>query len=135
MLTVKWKAALLGVIACCVLQGETFGQTAPLHASVFDGIIVAGYANNGAYINCTGPAIKYSRQSFTVMAGLLPTLLFKQEEKRDDVPRNAAVMPTLGFGLTAIYRRFAIQLPTFYTPKTNVDDGKWKPGIGVGYRF
>jgi len=130
-----WKAALLGGIACCMLQERAFGQATKLTTSVFEGIVVGGYTDHGGYLNCTGPAVKYQVTSFTLMLGLLPTLKFKRERVVGDAPRNAVMTPTLGFGMTAIYQCFAIQIPVFYSPKTSVDDGKWKPGIGVGYRF
>lgn len=130
-----WKAALLGGVILFMLQEWALGQEAGVKASVFEGILVGGYTDQGAYLNCTGPAVKYQLKSFSVLFGLLPTLKFKKEQTALGAPKNSVMTPTLGFGITAIFRHFAIQLPAFYSPKTNVDNGKWKPGIGFGYRF
>lgn len=129
------KAVLWGGMVIFMLQGTVLGQEAKLKAAIFEGVLVGGYTDHGAYLNCTGPAIKYQAKSFSVMLGLLPTLKFKKERTVGDAPKNSVMTPTLGFGLTAIFRHFAIQLPAFYSPKTSVDNGKWRPGIGVGYRF
>ncbi|MDC8101108.1 hypothetical protein [Chryseobacterium rhizosphaerae] len=44
-------------------------------------------------------------------------------------------MPTLGAGLTMVYKKIAFQLPVYYNAKTADQDGHWKIGIGVGYSF
>lgn len=129
------KAALLGGMVIFMLQKMALGQEAKLKTSVFEGVLVGGYTDSGVYLNCTGPAVKYQAKSVSVMLGLLPTLKFKKEQTVGDAPKNSLMTPTLGFGITAVFRHFAIQLPAFYSPKTSTDDGKWKPGIGVGYRF
>lgn len=129
------KAIIWGSMVIFMLRGVAFGQEAKLTTSIFEGVLVGGYTDRGVYLNCTGPAVKYPAKSFSIMLGLLPTLKFKKEQTVGEAPENSVVTPTLGFGLTAIFRQFAIQFPAFYSPKTSVDDGKWRPGIGVGYRF
>src|SRR5690606_16232911 len=99
-----------------------------------EGIVVAGYADNGGYLNLVGPAIKITNKPWTMLVGLLPSLKFK-EDKTTNGTKNSLVTPTLGFGLTTVYKHFAIQIPLFYTNKTASGDGKWNVGIGMGYKF
>lgn len=110
-------------------------QTTKLQASLFEGILVAGYTDEGAYINCTGPAVKYVVKKTSIMAGLLPSLKIKKDRVQGGATRNSPLTPTLGFGLTGCYKHLVIQLPAFYSAKTSTADGNWKLGIGVGYKF
>ncbi|QNL49690.1 hypothetical protein H8S90_23725 [Olivibacter sp. SDN3] len=134
-MSVKYYFAIFGGLACCLLHGNAKAQSDKVQASLFDGILVAGYADEGAYLNCTGPAVKYIHKSFSVMIGLLPTLKIKKDRVEDNATRNALITPTLGFGMTVSYRHFVVQIPAFYTNKTNVENGRWNPGVGVGYKF
>src|SRR5690554_2520130 len=109
-------------------------QTNETKATLIEGIVVAGYADDGGYINLVGPAIKFTNKPLVVLVGLLPSLKFK-EDKSVSGPKNALVMPTLGFGVTAAYKHLAIQVPLFYNNKTASNDGKWNVGFGVGYKF
>ncbi|MGX5690963.1 hypothetical protein [Arcticibacter tournemirensis] len=102
---------------------------------LFDGLFVAGYVDNGAYVNCTGPSIKFTKRPVSVLLGLLPGLRIKEDKVPEGAPKNSVVTPSLGFGLTAAYKHLAIQLPFYYTNKTTTKDGKWNPGIGIGYKF
>ncbi|WP_241254808.1 hypothetical protein [Sphingobacterium sp. DR205] len=119
-----------------VLSLAAYSQQNPVKASLFEGILVAGYADHGAYINCTGPAVKYNfAKKRAVMLGLLPTLKLKDDKVEEGKPKNSWITPTLGFGLTLVSGHMAIQLPAFYNAKTSTSDGKWKLGIGMGYKF
>ncbi len=100
--------------------------------SIWEGYIIAGYVDKGAYLNFTGPAIKWKKKSFTLLAGVLPSLRFKKDNNEVS---NSFVMPSLGAGLTLSYKHFALQLPVFYNPKTSAVSGRWHPGIGIGYKF
>lgn len=104
-------------------------------ATLFEGILVAGYADQGAYINCTGPAIKFSKKPISVLIGLLPSLRIKKDKVTAGAPQNSVITPNLGFGLTAVYKHLAVQVPVYYNAKTSVKDGKWNPGVGIGYKF
>lgn len=114
----------------------SYGQEKTVKGSLFEGIAVAGYTDHGAYINCTGPAVKYifSPKS-CLLLGLLPSLKLKEDQVEAGKPKNSWVTPSLGFGLTAIIRHIAIQLPAFYAAKTGTADGKWRLGVGIGYKF
>lgn len=112
-----------------------FAQNATIKGSLFDGTVVAGYVDKGAYINCTGPAVKYSRSGASILLGLLPTLKIKEDKVEAGKPKNTWVTPTLGFGITACIGHFALQLPAFYAAKTATTNGKWNLGAGIGYKF
>ncbi|RCH53624.1 hypothetical protein DJ568_16820 [Mucilaginibacter hurinus] len=118
-----------------MLNFRAQAQTGTIKPSLFDGIIVAGYVDKGAYINCTGPNIKYASKPLCIMLGLLPSLKFKEDKSSGNVTKNSLVTPSLGFGLTMAYKHLAIQLPAFYTAKTVSSNGKWNAGIGLGYKF
>lgn len=104
-------------------------------AQLFDGLLVAGYLDHGAFINCTGPAIKFSKKPYCVMLGLLPGLRIKEDQAPAEVPKNSVITPSLGFGLTASFKHLALQLPLYYKSKTATKDGVWKAGLGLGYKF
>lgn len=104
-------------------------------ASLFEGIIVAGYVDKGAFINCAGPAIKFSKKPVAVLVGLLPSLRIKKDKVAAGATENAVITPNLGAGITATYKHLAIQVPVYYNAKTSTTDGKWNPGIGIGYKF
>lgn len=103
--------------------------------SLFDGIIAAGYVDKGAYVNCTGPSVKFTRKPLTLMLGLLPGLRIKEDKIAAGAPKNSVVTPSLGFGLTLAIGHLVVQTPFYYTSKTSSKDGKWNPGVGLGYRF
>lgn len=113
-----------------------YSQEKTVKGSLFEGIVVAGYTDHGAYINCTGPAVKYIfTPKSCLLLGLLPSLKLKEDKVEAEKPKNSWVTPSLGFGLTAVFRHIAIQLPAFYTAKTSAANGKWRLGIGLGYKF
>ncbi len=114
----------------CFLSGHA--QTKPV---LFEGTVVGGYVNRGGYINCTGPGIKWSRKPYSALFGLLPGLRIKEDRQVMGATKNAMITPSLGFGITAAYRHLALQLPFYYNAKTNLKDGRWHMGIGIGYKL
>lgn len=124
-------AALSGLAFLCSIFSSIAQPS--IKSSVFDGIIVTGYADRGMYVNCTGPAVKLSKKPFSLMIGLLPSLKIKKDNSTTN--QNAIVTPSLGFGTTALYKHLAIQIPFFYSAKTSTQNGSWKAGIGIGYKF
>lgn len=115
---------------------SALGQEKAVKGSLFEGIVVAGYADHGGYINCTGPSIKYTFASkSSILFGFMPSLKLREDKVDAGKPKNSLITPTLGLGLTAVFRHMAIQLPAFYNAKTSTSDGKWKLGIGMGYKF
>lgn len=104
-----------------------------IKASFFDGIAIAGYVDHGAFINFTGPNLSLTHKHIKFVMGMLPSLRIKKD--RSPGTKNSPVMPTLGAGLTMVYKKIAFQLPVYYNAKTADQDGNWKIGIGVGYSF
>ena len=101
--------------------------------SFFEGIAVAGYVDHGAFVNFTGPSVSFVQNQTKVMFGMLPSIRIKED--RSSSTKNSIITPNLGMGITVAYKKLALQVPLYYNAKTSTDDGKWKVGIGVGYRF
>jgi hypothetical protein len=113
-------------------NNETVSRETQLKFAAYDGTIVAGYVDHGAYLNFTGPNISLSRNNSKIMLGMLPSLRIKEDNKE---PKNSLVTPGLGIGLTYYYKHIAFQLPLYYNAKTSTEDGKWNCGIGLGIRL
>ena len=131
----KYKAVFLSSL---ILFGFFFtakSQVKETKAVLFDGIIAAGYVDNGAYLNFAGPGLKFTRKPVTILIGLLPSLKFKEDKVVNGATKNAIVTPSLGFGLTTAYKHLALQVPFFYNGKTAVKDGRWNVGFGIGYKL
>ncbi|PWN69041.1 hypothetical protein C1631_013310 [Chryseobacterium phosphatilyticum] len=118
-----------------LVSGLCFSQetSSKVKASFFDGIAVAGYVDDGAFINFTGPNVSLVHKKVKFIMGMLPSLRIKEDHSSGT--RNSFITPTLGAGLTTVYKRIALQVPVYYNPKTADQDGKWKIGIGLGYSF
>lgn len=134
MIINRLKQTLMILIIITVSSGLSYAQEKKVKATWGEGVIVGGYVDEGAYLNFAGPALKFSGNSFSVLAGLLPSLRFKEDKSEGDT-KNSLVISALGFGLTGVYKHVAVQVPFFYNPKTAVSDGKWNVGIGLGYKF
>lgn len=104
-----------------------------LNVSFLDGIAVTGYVDHGAFLNFTGPNINFTHKNTKLMIGMLPSLRIKQDQSSGT--KNSTIMPTLGIGFAVIYKKIALQIPFYYNTKTSTDNGSWKPGIGIGYKF
>jgi hypothetical protein len=129
------QLAIYGGLALCMLNFKAKSQTNQIKTSLFEGVVVLSYIDHGASINCTGPAIKFSRKPFSLLVGLLPSLKIKEDKSAGDAPKNSTIIPSLGCGVTAIYKHIALQMPMLYTAKTGNKDGKWNVGLGLGYKF
>ena len=108
-------------------------KNSKLNVSFFDGIAVAGYVDHGAFLNFTGPNINFTHKNTKLMMGMLPSLRIKQDQSSGT--KNSTIMPTLGVGFVVIYKKIVLQIPFYYNTKTSTDNGSWKPGIGLGYKF
>lgn len=117
------------------VSGLYFSQEkdSKLNVSFFDGIAVAGYVDHGAFLNFTGPNINFTYKNTKLMMGMLPSLRIKQDQSSGT--KNSTIMPTLGVGFAVIYKKIVLQIPFYYNTKTSTDNGSWKPGIGLGYKF
>lgn len=133
------SAAIIGCLLltmCCFnVRAQSSASGTQTKAVLFDGYLVAGYVDHGGFINCTGPSIKFSRKPYAVLLGLLPSLRIKEDKVAPGATKNSAFTPNLGFGITAAFHHLALQLPFYYNAKTAVKNGKWNPGIGLGYKF
>lgn len=127
-----FRVAFLSCLAFSMLPIQLKAQT---KITLFDGVVVAGYVDRGAYLNCTGPSVKFTKKPLSIAAGLLPSLRIKEDKVAPGATKNSIVTPNLGFGLTAVIHHFALQLPLYYNAKTAAKDGKWNLGAGLGYKF
>ncbi len=101
----------------------------------WEGMAVAGYVDDGAFVNFGGPTVKLVKKPYSIGFGILPTMRIKEDPASKTSPNNSMITPTAGFGFTLAYKHLVMQVPFYYNPKTSTADGKWKPGIGLGYRF
>lgn len=115
-----------------VAHAQETKPTPTIKFNPFDGIIVAGYVDNGAFLNFTGPSISLTIKSSKILLGMLPSLRYKEDH---GIFKNSPITPNLGFGLTYCYRKMAIQVPLYYNAKTSTTNGRWNIGIGIGMRL
>jgi hypothetical protein len=101
----------------------------------WDGIVVAGYVNKGAFVNFGGPSIKLIKKPYSIGFGMLPSFRIKEDKVAAGATKNSTILGALGFGLTTSYRHLVVQVPFYYNAKTAALDGKWNAGFGVGYKF
>jgi len=125
---------IIGYLSILILSVQTnlFAQESKVNASLYDGIIVAGYVDDGAFLNFLGPNINVTHGNSKFILGMLPSLRFKEDTK---TPKNAFVTPNLGMGLTYNYKHFAVQIPLYYNAKTATQSGNWQVGVGLGLKL
>ncbi len=126
-----FKTALL-ILFCCLFSVRFNAQNIKSEATLFEGIVIGGYVDQGAFLNFTGPNIALSKGNSKLFIGMMPSLRFKTD---NGTTKNTFVTPSLGFGITYSYKFLAIQIPMYYAPKTLSQNGKWHFGIGVGLRL
>jgi hypothetical protein len=103
--------------------------------TLWDGMVVAGYVNDGGFVNFGGPSLKLVKKPFGFAMGMLPTLRFKKDNVASGLKHNSTVTPTAGAGFTAWCKHLVVQVPFYYNTKTAATDGQWSAGIGIGYKF
>lgn len=128
----KVYASLLSCLALTMLSISAKSQT---KAVLFDGSIVAGYVDHGAFVNFGGPSIRFTKKPYAISLGMLPSLRIKEDKVAPGAPKSSTFTPNLGFGVTASFHHLALQVPFYYNAKTALKSGKWNPGIGLGYKF
>ncbi len=101
----------------------------------WDGMIVAGYVNDGGYVNFCGPSLKLINKPWSFGIGILPSVRIKEDKVAAGAKKNSAVMPSAGFGFTMAYKHLVVQVPFYYNAKTAASNGKWLPGFGIGYKL
>ncbi len=125
----------LTILAFILIAISTNAQDKKIQPTAWDGVAVAGYVDQGGYINFGGPSIKWIQKPYSLGFGVLPSLRFKEDNTPAPAKKNATITPTLGFGLTFCIKHFALQVPMYYNPKTATLDGVWNVGLGIGYKF
>jgi hypothetical protein len=126
------RIAYLGLLILMVFSTSLVAQVEKVKPVIFDGVITAGYVNNGGYVNLSGPSLSITHNHSKFMLGLLPSMRLKKDK---GTTKNAFMFPTLGVGLTYSYKFWSFQLPLFYNAKTSTTNGSWHMGVGVGYRI
>lgn len=120
------------IAATTLFSSTSIAQESKVQLSFYDGFVIGGYVDNGAYLNFTGPNINISHKNSKFVLGMLPSLRFKEDK---GTPKNAFVTPTLGVGFTYSYKMWAFQIPLYYNAKTATQNGLWHIGFGVGLRL
>lgn len=98
----------------------------------WDGAVVAGYIDKGAFVNFTGPGVKWTRRPCSLLIGVLPSIKIKEDKS---AVKNSFLTPSLGAGITFAVKKLVLQLPFYYIPKTATENGQWKTGLGLGYKM
>jgi hypothetical protein len=104
-------------------------------ATLGEGVVIAGYVDNGGFLNFTGPSLKLIHKPYVVWLGCLPSIRIKEDIVATGAKKNSVVTPSLGFGLTFAYKHLAVQAPMYYNAKNTTSDGNWNVGLGLGYKF
>ncbi len=125
----KYSISILILLLC---SGTMFAQEKKANVALIDGVIIGGYADNGAFLNFTGPNVNFTSGESKFIIGLLPSLRFKEDK---GTTKNSIIMLVLGAGLTYSYKYWAFQIPFYYTAKTATTNGKWNVGFGIGLRL
>ena len=126
------------ICLCAVsLSYTSKAQETKIVTSVWDGAIIAGYVDNGGYVNFGGPTVKWVSKPYAIGFGMLPSLRIKEDKDAIAAgkPKNQVIFPCLGGGVFFSVKHFMVQIPAFYNPKTGIENGKWNFGLGVGYKF
>ena len=112
-------------------------QETKMVASAWDGAVIAGYVDEGGYINFGGPTLKWVSKPYAFGFGMLPSLRIKEDKDAitNNKPKNQAIFPSLGGGVFFSVKHFIVQIPVFYNPKSGLENGKWNFGLGIGYKF
>lgn len=125
------KFVSIGLIAIFFCNFNATAQDQKIHPVVIDGTFHIGYVNKGAYINLSGPSLSATYKNSKWNLGLVPSLRIKNDQS---TPKSSTILPSLGLGLTYGYKFWSFQLPIFYNPKSNTENGSWHLGFGIGYR-
>jgi hypothetical protein len=115
-----------------IFTTTALAQEDKVKVALYDGVIIAGYVDQGGFTNFTGPNINATFGNSKFILGALPSLRYKRD---DSTPRNAFVTPNLGIGFTYSYKIWAIQIPLYYNSKTATENGRWHMGLGLGLRL
>lgn len=124
---------VLTLLSFCFVSRSQEAKKEKVAVAFFDGTVVAGYVDRGAFLNFTGPNINFSKGNSRFVLGMMPSLRFKEDNSGPT--KNSLVTPNLGGGITYSYKNIAFQVPFYYNTKTATRNGQWVIGFGMGYRF
>lgn len=117
---------------CFILISNLLAQKETIKITIYDGIFIVGYVNQGGFLNFTGPNINFVKGNSKFILGMLPSLRFKEDKS---IPKNSFIFPSLGTGFTYCYKLWAFQIPFYYNPKTSTQNGQWNIGLGIGLKM
>ncbi len=120
------------ILLVCFDNSFCNAQDRQVKISVYEGIFIGGYVDNGGYLNFTGPNINSTYRNFRFILGMLPSVRFYEDR---GTPKNSFATPNLGIGFTCSYKMIAVQIPFYYNAKTTTENGNWHIGLGVGLRI
>ena len=120
-----------------IVSGKLYAQNATTKAGfvAWEGMAVAGYVDKGGFVNFGGPTVRLVKKPYSIGFGILPTMRIKEDPVAKGSPKHSIITPTAGFGFTFAYKHLVLQIPFYYNPKTSTANGKWNPGVGLGYKF
>jgi len=124
------KLLLLGLLIHCSVSFSQ--EVKKLRVSAYDGTVITGYVDHGAFLNFTGPNINASLNNSRFVIGMLPSVRFRNDS---GTTKDSFITPNLGIGFTYSYKIWAIQIPFYYNSKTATTNGKWNIGLGIGLRL
>ena len=133
-LTIKTVCIVAMLFSFSITHAQTVSTTKKAIVA-WDGMMVAGYVNDGGYVNFGGPSLKLIKKPWSFGFGILPTMRIKEDKVAAGAKKNSAIMPTAGFGFTVAYKHVVVQVPFYYNAKTASSNGKWHPGIGIGFKL
>ena len=133
-LTIKTVCIAAMLFSFSITHAQTVSTTKKAIVG-WDGMMIAGYVNDGGYVNFGGPSLKLIKKPWSLGFGILPTMRIKEDKVAAGAKKNSAVMPTAGFGFTVAYKHIVVQVPFYYNAKTASNNGKWHPGIGIGFKL
>lgn len=131
---IKTACSVMAAFLCISIHAQN-STTAKTTLVAWDGMVIAGYVNQGGYVNFGGPSIKVIKKPWSLGFGILPTMRIKEDNVPKGAVKNSIITPTAGFGFTVVYKHLVLQVPFYYNPKTATANGKWNPGIGIGYKL
>jgi hypothetical protein len=114
------------------LRLSVHAQEPKVNPALYEGLVNAGYVDNGYFLNFGGPNLNVSFRNSKLLLGMFPSFRFKEDK---GTPKSAFVTPALGLGLTYMYKSIALHLPLYYNAKTSKDNGKWNLGVGIGFKI
>ena len=123
---------VLAFLLVVALYSPTQAQDNSSKFNAFEGVVVMGYVDHGAYLNFTGPNVKWTQVNAVTTLGMLPSLRIKQDV---GTTQHSLITPNLGIGITCEYKGLVLQVPLYYNPKTSEINGNWNVGFGFGFRI